>query len=154
MAVSKIKTWWLAKSLYWKLVSVGVSLGALAAICFSIQLNSGRFGPAYIPWIVFNLVVFEIPAMAFLGFVVSVAVWLAFRPATRAKSKFLPVVVAGLVAALMAGLLIFVLFTVFPLPYGPWVAASVAAPVSGIAYAIFAYFYVYKRPVHGYHRPL
>lgn len=131
--------WWRSKSLNWRLFLLGAILGACGAVGLSASYNTGRFSIAYVPWVLFNLFVFEVPTMVILGLVVAAAVLVVLLRLPKVMPPTVWSLVAGIVAMLMTGALIYTYYTLFPLTYDRWVAAAVTGPVVGSAFAVAAY---------------
>ncbi|ASN19859.1 hypothetical protein CGK93_09375 [Arthrobacter sp. YN] len=138
-ASGSLWNWWRSRSANWRLVLLGGLLGTIGAVGLSALNNIGRFSVGYVPWILMNLFLFEIPAMVILGLVVSSGVIVALLPLPRSTHAIARALVAGIVATVGSGALIFLYFTLFPLTYNPVLAAAYTGPVVGIAFAIVVY---------------
>lgn len=130
------ENWWRSRSLNWRLFLLGAILGTSGAVGLSATYNIGRFSIAYVPWILINLFLFEIPTMVILGLVVSAPVLAVLLRLPKVMPPTARALVAGIVAMLVSAALIYAYYTLFPLTYDRWVAAAFTGPVVGSAFAV------------------
>ncbi len=130
--------WWRTGKLWCRFVCLGAVSGTVGALALHLSYTLPRFNPVFLLWGLFNLFVFEMPALVILGVVVAGAVIVARLAVAEEATRKTRATVTGVVALVTSGGMAFALSNLVQTG-NPWAVAGITGAFVGSTFAMVTY---------------